>query len=232
MVVHQAARRARAARSMPRSARSRASTSSRDEEGIAVRVQQALLGGDGKAGAVDVDRAALQDPVGAARRARRCLGEPAADRVVAGQLIFAAPAVEAEASRRAGPLALEQDRPGVAQPDVAERLPRRSSRTAPRPRRRGRGRIGGDEPHLLALARPHGPRRRRRRPRACAPGSDRPPTARHGSESRSTRTACGAHSGGWRGTRWDTHYFPIDITKDNSDEIFGRRKSLCHVISL
>ena len=62
---------------------------------VAVRIEQALLGGDGEAGAVDVDRAALQDPVGAADVQARALAEPAPDRVVAGQVIFAAPAVEA-----------------------------------------------------------------------------------------------------------------------------------------
>ena len=70
------------------------------EERVAVGVEQALLGGDGKAGAVDVDRAAFQDPVGAADVQPGALAEPAADRVVAGQIVFAAPAVEAEADRR------------------------------------------------------------------------------------------------------------------------------------
>jgi hypothetical protein len=116
---------------------------------VAVGIEQALLGADGEAGAVDVDRAALEDPVEAQRIEIGRLRQPKADRVVALELIFAAPAVEPEASRRPLPPVLDDDRAGVAQPDVAERL-----LDDGRERRQlggcaGGSGIGGDQAHLL-----------------------------------------------------------------------------------
>ncbi len=92
------------------------------EAGIAVRVEQALFGGDEDARPVTVDRSALQDPVGGSARQAGILAKTRTDRVIAGQLIFAAPAVEPEID--AAPLLArtDDDRCGVADPDVAERL--------------------------------------------------------------------------------------------------------------
>ena len=64
---------------------------------IAVRVEQALLGGDDEAGAVGVDRPALEDPVHQVARQPRSLDHRRADLLVAFHLVLAAPAVEAEA---------------------------------------------------------------------------------------------------------------------------------------
>ncbi len=123
-----------------------------------------------------------------ARRTRqaRALAEPPPDRVVAGQIIFAAPAVEAEADRREPGRALDHDRPGVAQPDVAEGLRDHGRERRGRPRRIRRSRIGGDEPYLLALA-VCPDCRRERRDLGLGRARDPRPRARHGSESRSRR---------------------------------------------
>src|SRR3546814_6714211 len=89
--------------------------------GIAIGVEQALFGRDRQAGAVDVDRPALENPVG---RPERRMGQPCdggGDGVVIGQVIFTAPAVESEIDGGQPSLAPDEDRPGVAQPDVAER---------------------------------------------------------------------------------------------------------------
>jgi hypothetical protein len=66
------------------------------EIGVAIGIEQALLGGDGKPGAVDIDRAAFEDPVGMADGEARGLRQADGEIVVARQVIFAAPAVEAE----------------------------------------------------------------------------------------------------------------------------------------
>ena len=78
----------------------------RVEAGVAVGVEQALLGGEDGARSVAVDRAAFEDPVGRGRAGRPRRSEALADRVVAGQVIFAAPAVEGEVdcARRSAPL--------------------------------------------------------------------------------------------------------------------------------
>ena len=54
------------------------------------------------AGAVDIDRAAFEHPVGAGRRQAGGLREPLADVLVAVEVVFVAPAVEAEACARRG----------------------------------------------------------------------------------------------------------------------------------
>ena len=69
-----------------------------------------------------VDRAAFEHPVGLGEGQAGAAGEPLADVLVAGEVVFAAPAVEAEAARAALGAGADDDRPGVAQPDVAERL--------------------------------------------------------------------------------------------------------------
>ena len=131
---------------------------------IAVRVEQALLGGDGEAGAVDVDRAALQDPVAADRLDAGAFGQAQPDRVVALQLIFAAPAVEAEASRLAGPACPSGRSARCRAARCRRTAPEAPSRTAP-----ARGPPGPkpDRPRPGAPPRPrrrHGPPRRRPRP--------------------------------------------------------------------
>ena len=77
-----------------------ASISSRVKR-VAVGVEQALLGGDDRARAVAVDRAAFEDPVGLGEGQAGARGQPLADVLVAVEIVFAAPAVEAEALRPA-----------------------------------------------------------------------------------------------------------------------------------
>ena len=68
---------------------------------VAVGVEQALLGGDDRARSVAVDRAAFQHPVRLGEWAVPAApGEPFADVLVAIKIVFAAPAIEAEALRR------------------------------------------------------------------------------------------------------------------------------------
>ena len=187
MVVEQARRRARPrARSRGRRS-SRASTSRAVEAGIAVGVEQALLGGEHGA---RCRRRRSRRPRGSSRpwrrAGRRPSAEPLADVVVAGQVIFAAPAVEAEARaaaarcrcrRTIGPVSRSQMSPNGSTITLAK--------GASRARLGGGVFVGGDQPDLLALAvgvdrggegRDLGLRRAR----------DRPPTARRRSESRST----------------------------------------------
>src|SRR5690606_2784562 len=76
-----------------------------------------------------------------------------ADGVVTLQIIFPAPAVEAETGRGAGAAALEDDRPGVAKPDVAERLlDHQDVRAGHLSGHLGALRIGSDEANFLASA--------------------------------------------------------------------------------
>ncbi len=106
------------------------------------------------------------------------------DAVVAGQHILAAPAVEAEPRRRRPGGRRQEQRAGVAQPDVAERLrdgSGRSHRAAPRAR----------WPRPLRSRRAARPARARRSPRPSrrprrAPGRGRRPTARGRSATPST----------------------------------------------
>src|SRR3546814_10971150 len=74
---------------------------------------------------------------------------PLADVVVARQIVFAAPAVEVEIAP--GPVRY-QDRRGVAQPDVAERLDDHLGEGRGLARGGGGFVIGGDQQHRLALA--------------------------------------------------------------------------------
>ena len=114
-----------------------------------------MLGGDYPSAAVAVDRAAFENPVANADRQPRILCKFGADGLVAGHLIFAAPAVEAEALGAAlAGLIADHQRPGVAQPDIAvnpllQRDPRRDELA--RPRRIGI--VAQDQPHLLAAVR-------------------------------------------------------------------------------
>src|SRR3546814_16801959 len=93
---------------------------------MAIGVEQALFGRDRQAGAVDVDRPALETPVG---RPERRMGQPCdggGDGVVLGQVIFPAPAVESEIDGRQPPPAPAAARPGIdtaALPDRPESIP-------------------------------------------------------------------------------------------------------------
>ena len=111
-------------RSTPSVSRSRASICSLRQRRVAARVQQALLGRDQRALAVDGDRAALEDQVAP----RRCAPPPGARararrtprRVVGGELL--APGVEAEVhARRGGRSPVTKIGPRVARPRVVER---------------------------------------------------------------------------------------------------------------
>src|SRR3546814_4144478 len=55
------------------------------------------------------------------QRRGRHAGDGGADGIVIRHFVFAAPAVEAEINRGQPPLAGNKDRPGIAQPDIAER---------------------------------------------------------------------------------------------------------------
>ena len=81
-----------------------------------------------------------------------CAGEPLADVLVAVEIIFAAPAVEAEALRAGARAAAQHDRPGIAQPDIAERLDDDFGERGERSRAFGGAVMGCDQPDLLALA--------------------------------------------------------------------------------
>ena len=90
--------------------------------GVAVRVEQALLGRDDGARSVVVDRAAFEHPVGLGVGQGGGLRDPLADVLVAFEVVLVAPAVEAETLRPALLARAHDDRPAVAQPDVAEIL--------------------------------------------------------------------------------------------------------------
>ena len=88
--------------------------------GIAVRLEEARLGREQRAFAVDVDRAAFEHLApherGHVERARELL----ADAIVTRHHVLAAPSVEAEAHARARALRVaDDDRRGVARPAVA-----------------------------------------------------------------------------------------------------------------
>ena len=120
---------------------------------IAVGVEQALLGGDDGARAVAVDRAAFEDPVGlgegqpsAARRAARRSSWSPSRSYLPPQPLKPKPCAPPLVARA------DDDRPGVAQPDVAERLDDDVGERR-EPARGFRGAlVGGDQPHRLALA--------------------------------------------------------------------------------
>ena len=118
---------------------------------IAVGVQEALLGRDDGAGAVAIDGSALEDPAGFCEGQAAISSQPFADVLVTGQVVLAAPAVEAEALRLARTPAAEDDRASVAQPDVAERLDDHlGKRDELGCALRGPA-VGGDEPHRFSL---------------------------------------------------------------------------------
>jgi hypothetical protein len=77
-------------------------------------------------------------------------GEPLADAVVAGELIFAAPAVEAEALRPSAAARSNNDRAGVAQPDVAEWLDDDRGERRQLAGARSCVFVRGDQPNFLA----------------------------------------------------------------------------------
>ena len=116
----------------------------------------------------------------AERRAGRG-GDLLGDRLVALQHVLAAPAVEAEAAA-ASAVAFDEDRAGVAQPDVAERA---RARSRP-PRRRPAGRARPSRPPrrrpCSRTRSPPGPgqRARQRRDLGLRGRRDRPPRARRG----------------------------------------------------
>ena len=85
---------------------------------VAVRVQQALAGGQHRPLPVMIQRPALHDEVVPRQRHARMFADLTGDPFVARHVIFPAPAVELERRRRRRSRA--EDRPGVAQPDVAE----------------------------------------------------------------------------------------------------------------
>jgi len=88
---------------------------------VTVRVQQTLPGCQQPPFPVDIDRAALQHHVmhthPDAFSTSHCCGRIR----IAGHQVFAAPPIEAEGFRLPAALAGRDDRPGIAQPDVAGR---------------------------------------------------------------------------------------------------------------
>ena len=91
---------------------------------VAVRVQQALLGRDERARAVDGDRAAFEHERRTVANEAEARAEACTQRRVGVEgLVFAAPAVEAEVDGPALPRVVGQsDRAGVAHPRVVERF--------------------------------------------------------------------------------------------------------------
>ncbi len=116
---------------------------------IAVVVEQALLGGDDQPRPIAVDCAAFENPVARLGLDPARFRQPLADRVIAGQIIFAAPAIEAEQPRFG---LRHHDRAGIAQPDVAERLKQHVGKRRQLRRRIRRIGVGSDQDHLLARA--------------------------------------------------------------------------------
>ena len=144
VVVRAGPRPARSPCARPAPARSAASASASVQPRLRLGLSRHWRGGQHRALAVVVERAALEHEVVARQRRAGRRGDLLGDAVVARQHVLAAPAVEAERRRAAG--ALDEDRPGVAQPDVAEaaaarsrrrrRRQQRAPRPAPPPRRR------------------------------------------------------------------------------------------------
>ena len=116
---------------------------------IAVRVEQALLSCHDQAGAVAIDGAAFQNPAMALHLLAPLFRQPLADVVVAGQVVFPAPAVEHEVMRQA---VIPDDRCGIAQPDVAEQLDNHLRERRQPPCLDRCLLVRGDKQHLLALA--------------------------------------------------------------------------------
>ena len=111
---------------------------------VTVGVEQALRGRDHQPSAVAVDRAAFQHPIAAFDALVPLAGQPRTDIVVPFQIVFPAPAVEGEVHRDA---VAADDRPGIAQPDVAERLHHHLCERRQRTRGRGGVGVGGYQDH-------------------------------------------------------------------------------------
>ena len=120
------------------------------ERRVAVRIEQALLGGQHHARAVAVDCSAFEHPVRLGVGKAGVGREPFADAVVSGQVVLAAPAVETEALCAATGAAAGDDRPRVAEPDVAERFDDHRGEGRKPTRHGGCGLVGGDNQDLLA----------------------------------------------------------------------------------
>ena len=175
-------------RSMPRSARSRASISPRDSQGLRFGLSRHC--------SVVTARPVPSTSIAPPSRIQSCAADVAGSPPRrAGAPIVSSPGssyfppqpLKPKLTARTPGRAAHDDRPGVAQPDVAEGLRRRRSRRArppspPRPRPDRRRRAAPPRP----CRRPRPPARRRR-PRP-GPARDRRPRARHGSESRSRRS--------------------------------------------
>ena len=174
----------RRARSRGR-ARSRCSTSSRDSPGLRLGLSRHCSVVSTVPLPSLVDGAALEHPVGfrVGQAGRR--GEPLADVLVALELVFPAPAVEAETGGAALPCPC-RPRSGPYRAARCRRTARRSlwrtgrARARPPPHRRA-----PRPANLLRPCRRRAPPPRKPRPRARPPSS-RPATARDRSESRST----------------------------------------------
>src|SRR3546814_8919875 len=94
---------------------------------ITVGIEQALLSGDGKAGAISVHRTAFENPV-SLRAGHLHLGsEQCANILIAGHIITAAPAIEFKIHQCAHLAIADSDGTSVAQPDVAKRKRDRKS---------------------------------------------------------------------------------------------------------
>ncbi len=86
--------------------------------GIAVGVEQALARRHAQARAVDIDRAALEDPVARFAEKPGIVAQQARQIIVERRRIFPAPAIAAIIERDERVSAIDNQRPGVAQPDV------------------------------------------------------------------------------------------------------------------
>ena len=89
---------------------------------IAVGIEQTLLGRDAQAGAIDVDRAALQHPMAFSHRQPGVSGQLRPNFAITGHNEFPAPPVEIKIASLARRTGADDDRPGIAQPDIAQRV--------------------------------------------------------------------------------------------------------------
>ena len=85
---------------------------------VAIGVQQALLSGYEQTRAVGVDGPPFQDPVCAAQGEICRCRQPCPDGVITGKVVFPAPEVEAKVDGSALAFVSDDDRCGIAQPDV------------------------------------------------------------------------------------------------------------------
>ena len=122
------------------------------QRGVAVGMQQALLGHEQRPGAVAEDRAALEHDRRRPHLVPERRGDAPADlRIAIERQELLAPGVEAEMNRNPRPVGVvDVDRTGVAQPGVIERqLDDVDSVIARRSRQRQIACIGGDHRHRL-----------------------------------------------------------------------------------